>query len=68
MVSFQSLEKLKERTARNMKETNQCIVSTGLEPVPPDYEPSELPNTQPQKQKKLIFDNATLSKISFFKI
>ena len=29
------------------------LMRAGLEPAPPDYEPSELPNTQPH-QKNLV--------------
>lgn len=52
MASFQSIEKLKERTARNGLVTYLRMKSAGLEPAPPDYEPSELPNTQPLNLKK----------------
>jgi hypothetical protein len=51
MASFQSIEKLKERTARNGLVTSVGLKSAGLEPAPPDYEPSELPNTQPLRSK-----------------
>ncbi len=30
------------------------MMRAGLEPAPPDYEPSELPNTQPHIKKKPI--------------